>query len=117
MKPRTFSRASRVADVIHRRLAYLIHQEFKDPRMGMATISSVSVSADLKHAKVYITVLEDKKIAETLKLLNEANGFFRSELAHTMQLRSIPTLQFFFDDSVIRGNRIQTILESCIREP
>ena len=62
--PKSFSRTDRVADLVHRNLAHLIQQEFKDPRIGMVTISSVQISADLKHAKVYVTVLEEAKKEE-----------------------------------------------------
>ena len=109
--PRSFNRTERVADLIHRNLARLIQQEFKDPRIGMVTISSVQISADLKHAKIYVTVLEEDKREETLKVLNEASGFFRRSLASMVQMRVVPKPLFVFDESVIRGNRINSILE------
>ena len=112
--PRSFSRTERVADLIHRHLARLLQQEFKDPRIGMVTISSVQISADLKHAKIYVTVLEEAKREETLKILNEASGFFRRSLANILQTRVVPRPFFVFDDSVIRGNRINSILEECL---
>jgi len=111
---KSFSRASRVGDVIHRIFARLIRTEFKDPRVGMITVSSVQVSPDLKHAKIYVTVLEAEKVAETLKILNGASGFFRGHLASDLQLRVIPKPFFVYDDSVVRGNRISAILESCV---
>ncbi len=111
--PKSFSRAERVADLIHRNVAHLLQQEFKDPRVGMVTISNVEVSADLKHARIYVTVLEETKKEETLKVLNDASGFFRRSLASSVQLRVVPKPFFIFDDSVIRGNRISSILESC----
>ena len=112
--PRNFSRAERVADLVHRNLARLLQGEFKDPRIGMVTVSGVQVSADLKHAKIYVTVLEEAKREETLRILNDASGFFRSSLASSVQLRVVPKPLFIFDDSVVRGNRINSILESCV---
>lgn len=114
--PKNFSRAARVADLIHRLLAGIIQNDFKDPRVGMITVSSVEVTPDLKHAKIYVTVLEAEKVVETLKILNAASGFFRSTLAKELKLRVVPQPFFIFDDSVIRGNRISSILESCIRD-
>jgi ribosome-binding factor A len=111
---KSFSRTARVADLIHRLLAGIIRNDFKDPRVGMITVSSVIVTPDLKHAKIYVTVLEIEKVPETLKILNDASGFFRSSLAKELELRVIPKPFFVFDDSVIRGNRISSILESCI---
>jgi len=113
--PKNFSRTQRIADLIHRIIAKLIREEFKDPRVGMVTVSEVTVSPDLKHAKIYVTVLEDPKTAQTLKILNEASGFFRSRLASDLQLRVIPKPHFIFDDSVVRGTRIASLLESCVR--
>jgi len=114
--PRNFSRTERVADVVHRVFARVLRQEFKDPRVGMVTISSVSVSSDLKHAKIYVTVLEEDKTDETIKTLNYASGFFRSQLAAAVKLRVVPKPHFVFDGSVIRGNRITSLIESCFRD-
>lgn len=109
--PKNFKRTHRVSDVIHRTLANLITQDFKDPRIGMVTIAEVTLSPDLRHAKIYVTVLEENKIKETLKILNEASGYFRRELAHALKLRIVPVLTFIFDDSVLRGNRIAALLD------
>jgi ribosome-binding factor A len=114
--PKNFSRLSRINDLIHRITARLIREEFKDPRVGMITVSGVDVSADLKQAKIYVTVLEELKVEKSLKVLNEASGFFRSRFASHLKLRIIPKPHFIFDDSVIRGTRINSLLESCIRE-
>ncbi len=112
--PKNFSRRDRVADVVHRIVARTLREEFRDPRVGMITVSSVDVSPDMKHAKIYVTVLEDQKAAESIRILNLASGFFRSQLAASLQLRVIPKPQFVFDASVVRGNRITSLLESCI---
>lgn len=110
--PKSFSRAQRVADAVHQCLAHVIRVEFKDPRVGMVTVLNVEMTPDLKHAKIYISVLEDEKASETLKVLNKAAGFFRSQIANSIQLRVVPIPHFIFDDSVIRGNRIEQILGS-----
>lgn len=112
--PRNFSRSSRVSDVIHRALAKLIREEFRDPRVGMITISMVEVTPDLKQAKIFITVLENEKQNETLVILNQAAGFFRSRLSKLLSLRSVPNLFFRLDESVMRGNRIVSLLEKCV---
>ncbi len=115
--PRNFNRSDRVADVMHRALAKLIREDFKDPRAGMTTISTIQVTPDLRHAKILVTVLENDKVNDTLKVLNQATGFFRSCLAKMLTLRSVPTLSFVYDDSVVRGTRINSILEHCIESP
>lgn len=110
--PKNFSRTDRIADVTHRIIARMICEDFKDPRIGRVTISDVKVSPDLKYAKVFITVLPESKVEETLKILNDAAGFFRSNLASSLSLRVVPKPHFVYDDSVVKGNRIFAILES-----
>jgi ribosome-binding factor A len=108
--PKNFSRTSRVGDHIHRILANIIAQEFKDPRAGMITLSQVNISPDLRQAKVFITVLPEEKILETVNILNQAAGFFRSRLAKQLALRVVPRLQFVYDELQIKGLRMGTLL-------
>lgn len=103
-------RIDRINDVMHRLIARVLHDEFKDPRIGMVTVSNVDVSRDLSHAKVYVTVFEEEKIKETLEILNGAAGFFRGEISHGVHLRSVPKIRFYFDDSVLKGSRIESLL-------
>ena len=100
----------RINEVLHRELANLLRNEFKDPRAGLVTISGVEVAKDLAHAKVYVTILEDSKVDVTIEILNKAAGFFRSQLAHRVQLRQTPQLQFIYDASIVYGNRIDAII-------
>jgi len=112
-----YSRTQRVADQIQRELAALIQREVKDPRVGMATVSAVEVSRDLSHAKVFVTVLnggeDQQEITESLKALNNASGFLRSQLGQRMKLRIVPTLRFHFDDSLSRGNYLSNLIDQA----
>ena len=112
-----YSRTQRVADQIQRELAALIQREVKDPRVGMATVSAVEVSRDLSHAKVFVTVLnggeDQQEITESVKALNNASGFLRSQLGQRMKLRIFPTLRFHFDDSLSRGNYLSNLIDQA----
>jgi ribosome-binding factor A len=112
-----YSRTQRVADQIQRELAGLIQREVKDPRVGMATVSAVEVSRDLSHAKVFVTIFnggEDKEeIRESIKALNNASGFLRSQLGQRMKLRIVPTLRFHYDDSLSRGNYLSNLIDQA----
>ena len=112
-----YSRTQRVADQIQRELAALIQREVKDPRVGMATVSAVEVSRDLSHAKVFVTILngdeDQQEIAESVKALNNASGFLRSQLGQRMKLRIVPTLRFHFDDSLSRGNYLSNLIDKA----
>ncbi len=112
--PKNYNRTHRIADALQRELANLIRKELNDPRVGFVTIVNVEVSRDLAYAKVFVTVFEDAKVKETLTVLNEASGFFRSLLARSMNLRVVPCLRFIFDDSVIRGQRLSSMIEKAI---
>ncbi|KEA64912.1 Ribosome-binding factor A [Marinobacterium lacunae] len=119
---REFKRTDRVADQIQRDLAVLIQREIKDPRLGMVTISHVKVSKDLGYADIYITVMafgdqdEAESIAASLKVLNAAAGFLRTELARGIKLRIMPHLRFHFDETVERGRRLHSLIESAYRQ-
>lgn len=104
-------RTARIGDVVHRHIARLLYEEFKDPRIGLVTIQSVDVSPDLSNAKVYVTVYEAEKVEESIKILNKAAGFFRAELSRLMHLRIVPKPHFIYAESVIKASRLVSLLE------
>ena len=113
--PREFSRAARIADQIQRDLSELIRLEVKDPRVGMVTITAVEVSRDLSHARVFVTSLADQAaMQDSLRALHHAAGFLRSRLAHTLSLRTVPELQFVYDESVERGARLSRLIDEAV---
>jgi ribosome-binding factor A len=114
---REFSRTDRIADQIQKDLASLIRTEMKDPRVGMVTINDVNVARDLGYADVYITLLtieendaNSESVKQTLKVLNSAAGFLRSQLGKMIKLRTIPQLRFHFDASVGRGRKLDALI-------
>lgn len=111
---RGFDRMDRIADLMHRSIAKILREDFKDPRIGWVTVVSVEVSRDLSIAKIYVTVLDETKIKSTLQILNKASGFFRSHLADLMHLRIIPKPIFIYDESILRGSRILSLIEKNV---
>jgi ribosome-binding factor A len=112
--PRDFSRSSRIADQIQRDLSQAIRTELKDPRVGMVTITAVEVSRDLSHARVFVTSLAGAQaMEESLGALRHAAGFLRSRLAHTLTSRTVPELQFVYDESVERGIRLSRLIDEA----
>jgi ribosome-binding factor A len=103
-----------VADLIQRELSELIRLEVRDPRVGMLTITSVDVSPDLSHAKVFVTLLEKAKVKDTLQGLQRAAGFLRSQLAHRMKLYTTPELRFVYDESVERGDHLSRLIDKAL---
>jgi ribosome-binding factor A len=86
--------------------------EVKDPRVGFVTVTAVKTSQDLRHAKVYVSVLGDEGVRRrTLDGLRSAHGFLQRRVAEELRLKHTPTLEFAYDDSVDRGFRIDALLE------
>ena len=94
------SRKEKVQEAIKQEVGSIIHDELKDPRIGFATVTRAEVSADLKHAKVYVSVLkEEKTTASTFKALESAKGYIRKLLAQRLKMRFVPELIFREDKS------------------
>lgn len=111
--PKDFARTDRVAEQIQRELAELIRLEVKDPRVRMVTLTSVEVTADYSHAKVFYTTLQGSE-AKIQQGLERASGFLRSQLAHAMKLRVIPQLHFIYDTSIERGAHLSQLIDQAV---
>lgn len=108
-----FKRTDRIAEMIQRKLAQIIPQEVKDPRLqGIITISAVKVAADLGHAKIYFTVLNDNKQL-VASILNAAASYLRTALARSITLRTIPQLHFIYDESIEYGQRLSRLIDKA----
>ena len=105
-------RPQRLGDLIQREVSDLIRLELRDPRVGMITITSVDVSPDMSHAKVFFTILQKEHLEETAQGLRRAAGFLRSQLARRMKMYTTPELRFEYDESVERGDRISRLIDS-----
>lgn len=106
-------RANRVAEQMKKELGDIITRKIKDPRVGFVTVTAVEVTGDLQQATVYITTLGDEKEREeTLKALEKATGFIRTEIGQRIRLRRTPEIAFQFDSSVEYGNKIESLLRS-----
>ena len=115
--PREHSRGQRVADLIQRELAQLIQRDLRDPRLGMVTVNEVKASRDLAYADVYITLLgaENSEDREgCLEVLNNAQGFLRSQLARILKTRTTPKLRFHYDNSVSDGQYLSKLIDEAI---
>ena len=111
-------RIERVNNLIRREISELIQYELRDPRLdSFVTVTEVSTSADLRHAKIYISSMsgrqEEKNI---LEVLNAATGFLRMGLANKIRIRRIPELSFYWDDSIEHGDRILRMIDDLNRE-
>lgn len=102
----------RVDEAVRAVLSDAIAKDLKDPRIGFVTVTGVKTSPDLRHARVYVSVLGDEQVREaSLEGLRSAHGFLQGELAAQLKLKHTPTLTFQYDESVDRGMRISRLLE------
>lgn len=112
--PLPYKRADRVGDLIRRELGRLLLREVKDPRLREVTITSVEMSADLRHARVRFTGPAGAGEAE--KGLRSAAGFLRGELGRALRLRYAPELTFEVDESVERSLHVAALLRQIASE-
>jgi len=106
-------RSERVGDLIKREIGEIIERELKDPRIGLATVTAVEMSDDLRHARVFISIFGDRSIQEeTERGLNSAKFFIQGEIGRRLRLKYTPELSFQRDRSLERGLRISKIIKT-----
>ena len=104
-------RMRRVNEAVREVVSTAIAGDLKDPRIGFVTVTSVSTSPDLRHAKVFVSVLGDEqRRADTLAGLASAHGYLQSRVAQELRLKHTPQLEFRYDDTPERGARITELL-------
>ncbi|MCK4648297.1 30S ribosome-binding factor RbfA [bacterium] len=103
-------RAQRAGRLIQEEISKIIQRKLKDHRIGFVTITGVDVTDDLRHAKVFITVLKEEEKAPTLEGLEHAKGFIRREIGQRIKMRFTPEIEFGFDEAVEKGARIEEVL-------
>jgi len=105
-------RLQRVGEVLRYEISELVRLRIRDPRLGFVTITSVEVSADLRHAKVFVSSLgTPEELAKSVEILTGAAGFMRNELFRRVSLRLIPELSFRVDRSIEHSVRISQVLK------
>lgn len=106
-------RQKRAAEQIKVVLSELLLRSVKDPRLHNITITQVLVDRELQFANVYVNALGDEsRQEEVLAALARANGFMRSEIAHSVRLRTVPQLIFHWDPSLAHAEEINSILDN-----
>jgi ribosome-binding factor A len=112
-------RADRVAEAIREEVASFLTEGVKDPRIvGFVTVTGVDVTNDLRHAKVYVSVMgTDEERQRTLEGLASLAGHLRSRLAKALRLRVAPEIEFRVDRSLERAARIETLLSQIREQP
>jgi ribosome-binding factor A len=105
-------RMRRVDEAVRAVLGDAIAKDLQDPRVGFVTVTAVKTSPDLRHARVYVSILGDGQTrADSLAGLRSATGFLQAHVASELNLKHTPALTFQYDESVDRGMRITQLLD------
>ncbi len=107
-----------VEKLLKRKLGLLIIRKMNDPRVNTVTITKLDVTPDLKEARVGMTVLDrdNHDEQEMLEVMQGASGFLQSEIGRTTDIKNIPQLEFYLDDSIDKSIRINELIEEAIEE-
>lgn len=106
-----YKRSARVRDLIREEVADIIMHRLKDPRLGFITVTEAWTSDDLRHARVYVSVLEETKKDESLRILMSSARFIRSELSKRLKMKFVPQISFKLDKAIEYGAKIDRILD------
>jgi ribosome-binding factor A len=110
-------RSQRVASQIKSEISWLIEHSLRDPDKGFVTVTRVRLSPDLKIASVYYSVLGgDKERDASKEALTRAKSFLKRELGGRIQLRVVPELRFFYDDSLDYSDKIADLLNKINKD-
>jgi len=110
MPSRDFNRSDRVSAELRREIALLVHAAVREHALPSVSVSDVEVTRDLDSATIYVTTLLGDDEGKAVAGLNELAKEFRHELSGSMKLRRVPELRFRYDDSVDKGERIESLL-------
>jgi ribosome-binding factor A len=117
--PPDHRRSERVAEGIRAEVATFLAEDAKDPRLvGLVTVTGVDVTRDLRHAKVFVSIMgSDDERRATLQGLESAAGHLRSRIGRALRLRVAPEITFRYDDSVSRAAKIEALLAELKQPP
>jgi ribosome-binding factor A len=108
-----FARSDRVGGLIQQVLSEILNKDIGDPRLKMATITAVEVSRDLRLARIYFTAPGGKHKKEAaIEGFNSARGFIKKALAQEIDLKYMPDIKFFYDESLEYGAHIEALIKS-----
>jgi ribosome-binding factor A len=114
----TTARMRRVDEAIRQVIGDAVAGDLKDPRVGFVTVTDVRTSSDLRHARVYVSVLgsgggssADGEREDTLAGLRSAHGYLQGRVARELHLKHTPTLEFAYDDTTDRALRLERLIE------
>jgi ribosome-binding factor A len=113
----TGRRPERLAEQIKEEISLIVAGEMHDPRIGFVTVTEAKLTADLRYAKIFVSVMgTEDEIAASLAALNHATGFIRHQLSAALRIRRTPELHFVYDDTIRTAARIEELLSEEVEK-
>lgn len=106
----------RLNSIIAKEISDIITFEIKDPNINLVSITEVNITNDLSYAKVFVSIIDQKRKKNILNALNQAKGFVKKKLSKRLSIRKIPELNFIYDDSLDKASRIENILKKVKKQ-
>ncbi|HEV3229642.1 MAG TPA: 30S ribosome-binding factor RbfA [Solirubrobacteraceae bacterium] len=111
-------RMRRVDEAVRQVVGDALAHDIKDPRVGFVTVTAVKTSPDLRHARVYVSVLGSGRDRDaTLAGLRSAHGYLQRRVGEELALKRTPTLEFVYDETTDRAFRLERLLRSGGEKP
>ncbi|HKP85743.1 MAG TPA: 30S ribosome-binding factor RbfA [Blastocatellia bacterium] len=113
----TGRRPERLAEQIKEEVSLIIAGEVEDPRVGFVTVTDARLTPDLRHAKIYVSVLgTEAEVKESLAALKHAAGFIRTQLGPVLRMKRTPELHFVHDETTETAARIEELLSEEVEK-
>ena len=111
------SRMNKIDEELKKEISNIISTELKNPHLtGLISVTRVKTTPDLRFAKVFVSMINEKSKKENLSILKKSSGYIRSAIAKKVNLRYTPELVFEFDESLEYGSRIDEILKDITKD-
>lgn len=115
--PSNSNRMNKIDEELRKEISTIISTELKNPHLtGLISVTKVKTTPDLRFAKVYVSMINEKSKKENLSILKQSSGYIRSAIAKKINLRTTPELVFEFDESIEYGSKIDEILRNITKD-
>ena len=107
------NRARKLEVDLQREISFIINSKLKDPRIGFVTVTDVKLSPDYHYLDIFVSIMGEERVKnDSIKGLNQCEGFIKKNLKERFRLRTIPEIKFIYDKSIEHGLKITSILEN-----
>lgn len=111
------TRQNKLRELLKEEVSDILRREIKDPRLGFFTVMDAEITSDLRHAKVFVSIMgSEEERKQSMEVLKHAQHFVRQEFGKRVRMKVLPDIQFLHDESVDRGMRIFELLEEIKRD-